>query len=563
MCVDPNWMPLEEISEESKHIGIAADILKEMEKNSGLNLQLVVTKSWEESMNKAKQRQCDIFSLAMKTPERLKYMNFTRPYVSFPFVVATRNTKIFIDSIDPLTGKELAMIKGYASAELFSKQYPNIKVVEVNSLLEGIRKVRNGEIFGYVDSLPTLAYAIQKEGITDIRIAGKLDKEWLLGIATRNDKPLLLNIMQKAIDSVNTDTIRSIYNKWLAIRYEERVNYSLLYKVIIGFIIMAILGYWRYIELSRINRTVEEKNVLLQQAYEKYFWLAENMDDVIWVLNPDGKFVYISPSITKLRGYSAEEVMNQTIWDAICIGSQQQVQNIMLSEIKAVRKGERPELQTLRIEQPCRDGSTVWTEVNVRLVVDENNGDKRFIGISRNITQALAYEKQLEKLALTDQLTGLYNRHKLDEILEQQQELANRYKTAYAVMILDIDHFKQVNDTFGHHVGDSTLMEFAQIMSDSTRQTDIIGRWGGEEFLIIVPHADKVSLLKMAEKLRENIEKHHFTTVEQITTSIGIAIHNQGDTLSCVLTRADEALYRSKEEGRNRVTFIQAPNSHN
>ncbi|WP_181388386.1 transporter substrate-binding domain-containing protein [Vibrio albus] len=554
MCVDPDWLPLESIDEESNHTGIAADILQEVMKNSGLNLQLVPTTSWQESIQLAKQRQCDIFSLAMETPERLKYMNFTRPYVSFPFVIATRNTEIYIDNMAPLVGKKLAMLKGYAPEELLGNEYTDIDIIRVDSRLEGMQLVRNQEVFGYVDALPPLASTIQKEGITDIRIAGKLDKNFELSIATRNDEALLLDIMQKALDTVSPEAIRSIYNKWLAIRYESRIDYSLLYKVVIGFAFIAFIGFWRHRELFNINKTIEEKNQQLQQAYKKYFWLAENMDDVVWVMNTEGKFIYISPSVEKLRGYTAEEVMLQTLDKVICEGSRQQVLESMQAEIDAVRNGEKSQMRTLRIEQPCRNGSTVWTEVNARLVVDKDTGEMRFIGLSRDITQTLSYEKQLENLALTDRLTGIFNRHKLDEILTQQVELTNRYKSKFAVMILDIDHFKQVNDTFGHHVGDSTLTEFAHILSVSTRQNDIAGRWGGEEFLIIVPHADKVSLLEMAEKLRKNIEEHHFDTVGRVTASIGVAIQEPGETVKSVLSHADEALYMSKQKGRNRVT---------
>lgn len=554
MCVDPDWMPLEGINNKSQHVGISADILKEVTKNTGLDLQLVTTASWQESIDLAKQRQYDIFSLAMKTPERLQYMDFTRPYVTFPFVVATRNTEVFIDDITSLSGKTLAMLKGYASTELFGEEYPDIKIIEVSSLLEGIRKVQQGEAFGYVDALPTLASAIQQEGITDIRIAGKVDKEWALSVATRNDEPLLLDVMQKALDSVRADTVRAIYNKWLAVRYESRVDYSLVYKVIIGFVLIVLLGFWRHRELFKINQTIAEKNHLLQKAYEKYSWLANNMDDVIWVISTEGKFIYVSPSVEKLRGYTALEAIMQTLDIAVCEGSKQQIRETMQVAIAAFSHGKKPQTQTLRIEQPCRDGSTVWTEVNIRLVVEKKTGEMRFIGLSRNITQTLAYEHELEKLALTDRLTGLYNRHKIDEILEHQIEVSNRYHHPFAVLILDIDHFKQVNDTYGHHVGDSTLVEFAQVLKDTTRQSDMVGRWGGEEFLVIVPHADKVSLLDMAEKLRTNIEQHQFDTVKQVTASIGIAIRREKETLASLLSRADEALYTSKHNGRNRVT---------
>lgn len=270
-CVDPDWLPIEGIDENGKHVGIGADILKKVAKNSGLNLQLVPTDSWSESLSMAQQGQCDFLALAMKTPERQEYLSFSRPYVSFPFVVATRNTAIYIDDMASLKGKKIAMLKDYASVEMFGIDHPEVDIVLVDSRLDGLRKVGDAEVFGYVDALPPLAAAIRKEGFTEIRIAGKIDKEWELSIATRKDEPLLLGIMQKALDTVAADEIQSIYNKWLAIRYEDRIDYSLLYKFIAGFVLIAVLGGVRHYELYRIKQTIEEKKSTIATGLRKVF----------------------------------------------------------------------------------------------------------------------------------------------------------------------------------------------------------------------------------------------------------------------------------------------------
>ncbi|MBR9869507.1 MAG: GGDEF domain-containing protein [Oceanospirillales bacterium] len=151
-------------------------------------------------------------------------------------------------------------------------------------------------------------------------------------------------------------------------------------------------------------------------------------------------------------------------------------------------------------------------------------------------------------------LTGLYNRHKVNEVLEEQLDLALRYNNSFAVMLLDIDHFKEVNDTYGHNVGDATLVEFSEILSVRTRKSDVVGRWGGEEFLIIVPQADKVDLVKMAESLRESIVTHTFSSVGKVTASIGLAIHRNDESISKLVYRVDSALYQSKQNGRNQVS---------
>jgi len=156
---------------------------------------------------------------------------------------------------------------------------------------------------------------------------------------------------------------------------------------------------------------------------------------------------------------------------------------------------------------------------------------------------------------MTDMLTGLYNRHKMDQELTQQKAVANRYNTNFAVMILDIDHFKRINDTFGHNVGDTSLKAFAQILREQTRESDLVGRWGGEEFLILIPEADKVSLEQMAENLRANVERYPFDVVGQLTTSVGVAVYHPGESIRELVSRADNALYRAKNSDRNCVVF--------
>lgn len=160
---------------------------------------------------------------------------------------------------------------------------------------------------------------------------------------------------------------------------------------------------------------------------------------------------------------------------------------------------------------------------------------------------------QLEKLSVTDKLTDVFNRIKLDSVLETELARSGRYATALSIIILDIDHFKRVNDNFGHQTGDSVLVEFAAILKSSVRNTDTVGRWGGEEFLIICPETDTKGALSLAENIRNKIEEHSFKTVGRVTASIGVSTFTAGDKEKDMIGRADTCLYKAKESGRNRV----------
>jgi diguanylate cyclase (GGDEF)-like protein len=171
-----------------------------------------------------------------------------------------------------------------------------------------------------------------------------------------------------------------------------------------------------------------------------------------------------------------------------------------------------------------------------------------FIIVFENITE-------LQKVAYTDHLTKLMNRVRIDEMLERCTNTYKRYKNIYSIILLDIDYFKLVNDTYGHLVGDDILKHIAIILSENTRNVDLVGRWGGEEFLIISRETDINGAFVLAEKIRKKIESYKFEIATHQTISMGIAQIKDNETVDELLKRADDALYEAKECGRNRVVI--------
>ncbi|MDC0933860.1 diguanylate cyclase, partial [Arcobacteraceae bacterium] len=165
--------------------------------------------------------------------------------------------------------------------------------------------------------------------------------------------------------------------------------------------------------------------------------------------------------------------------------------------------------------------------------------------------------KELEVLSITDKLTNTYNRIKLDSTIDTEIERALRYNTKFGIIIIDIDYFKIVNDTYGHQVGDMILVEFANILKGNTRKTDIVGRWGGEEFIIISPEADLKELLSLSEILREKIATNVFSVINHKTASFGVSTYRKNETVEEFINRADEALYKAKDNGRNKVETLE------
>lgn len=223
--------------------------------------------------------------------------------------------------------------------------------------------------------------------------------------------------------------------------------------------------------------------------------------------------------------------------------------------------------QTLsRMFVPLLVGSRVMGVMGIQSALAQTYGERE-ISIVRTLcaygaialvnderTQELREKnRELERLSVTDRLTGLYNRLRLDQVLAKEIHRSQRYPSCFAVVLLDIDHFKSVNDCYGHVVGDQVLIEIAGLLAAGTREVDVVGRWGGEEFLIICPETGSDGAMVVAEKLRASVADHNFATVGNKTSSFGVTAFRTNDTIASMMTRVDEALYRSKANGRKCV----------
>lgn len=161
--------------------------------------------------------------------------------------------------------------------------------------------------------------------------------------------------------------------------------------------------------------------------------------------------------------------------------------------------------------------------------------------------------EQTKVLAITDKLTGLYNRLEIDKRLEESIGGFKRYGTPFSVLIIDVDHFKRVNDMYGHQIGDMCLQKTSEVLKGRMRKTDVLGRWGGEEFIVICPNIGLAESILLGESIRRIIEEEDFDIEENYTVSIGVASVEEGDEENCIIKRADDNLYLAKSKGRNRV----------
>ncbi|MDP2283555.1 MAG: diguanylate cyclase [Pseudohongiella sp.] len=312
------------------------------------------------------------------------------------------------------------------------------------------------------------------------------------------------------------------------------------------------------------------------QDLARYRLLSEHAQDVIWTIDPNGTITYVSPSVQKVRGYTTEEAMRQPL-ELILTPDSIAINLAYFGELLAdVAAGRPPKAFRGQMEYLCKDGSTYWCDVVATPILAEDGSLVELLGVSRDIsaqkrqeaelkkakdaTEALnrALEeanKRLGKMATTDTLTGLWNRRHFEDRVSQEMLSADRYGHPLSVLIFDIDHFKRVNDTYGHLAGDDVLVELSARARQHIRATDLACRWGGEEFMILMPNTNAEEAMGVAEKLRAAFAANPIAGIGMITASFGVATYQTHESLDLWISRVDRALYEAKASGRNAVQF--------
>ncbi len=388
---DSAWAPMEFVDKDGNYKGIAIDYLRIIEKKLGIRFEIVKDQPWHQLLDQTKKRAIDMFTCVAPTTERGNYLSFTSPYITSPVVIFSRTEVPFIGNIAGLKGKKVAVVKGYAMDEILSRDHPEITLISVPDIQTALEMLESGNVFAYVGNLIVTSHHISQKGNYLVKVAGETPYELSLGMACRNDWPVFANILQKGLDSINTEERNRIYRNWISITYEHGFDYSLIWKIVGGGVL--ILSMFVFLN-RRLKYEVEKQTAALKLSEEQYKLLADNAADVIWTMDTSEKMTYISPAVKELRGVTPEEAMAESLPEKFTPVSLKKVREIF------AKKGQLDTPAIFEAKQPCIDGSTVWVEINVRNFIDESGNRIGLIGTSRNITerkQAEEEKKELEK----------------------------------------------------------------------------------------------------------------------------------------------------------------------
>jgi diguanylate cyclase (GGDEF)-like protein/PAS domain S-box-containing protein len=297
---------------------------------------------------------------------------------------------------------------------------------------------------------------------------------------------------------------------------------------------------------------LHEAETRLMNSEKRSRLLAENAWEVIWTMDLDGKITYVSPAVERMRGITPEEAMRQSLDEIHPPESAASVADYYRQVFAAIEAGAEPPMFRGENEYYRKDGSIMTGELQVIPHLDGSGKVIELIGVTRDISERKVFEAELRNLAVTDTLTGVWNRRHGTELLAADLS-ARRPGQALSLLMLDIDHFKTINDTFGHQAGDHVLIEIASRLRRSLRGSDMVARWGGEEFVVLLRDCALPDALRLAEDIRAAIAELPFGAMGSLTVSVGVAEARASEDLTTWLERADQALYRAKRSGRNEV----------
>lgn len=682
-CDTPYWMPYSK-NDSGRHIGMTSDYVAQFSKALDIEFQYIPSYSWGDTLQKAKDRSCDLVSALVDRPSRREYLDFTPGYLDTALSLATHRDAPYIDNLKALDGKRVAAVKGYASTAFIEHNFPNIVIVEVNSITQGLKLVEQSEVYGVAGTQGVLAFQIQNHYFDVLKLNGTFIDTWMQAVGTRNDEPILNSIMRKVVTAIPAQMHQDILQRWISvsvldantstltlqekaflakhpvIRFRTRSNRAPFEYQIDGKAYGLAIDYVRYIansigfkaefvvmdaspqeavaELAKEDARYDSilywvnsrswdsafnfgdvyltypvviisnkmdhfinglsdlngHRVVVEQGFLTYKWLVRDYPNIELVTAPSTLAALTMVDQGKVDAYVGNlAVTNYLIasgkMENIKVAAPTEYGNIDYSFVSAkdqpelasiLSKGYREitpaehtairanwftmqrvetmdyrlVLQVLGVAALLLVLSLIWS---ARLSRAKQYTEDALKKLQQAQNELQRRNEELRHISITDVLTGLNNRAKLEATLREQMRYIRRYpEYKFGVIMIDIDRFKVVNDTYGHHAGDEVLKRVSDLFQQYIREVDYIGRWGGEEFLVIAPHSNQRGLVLLAENLRAKLEGLELELVGRITSSFGVAVFTPGDSSESLLSRADKALYISKGKGRNCVTFL-------
>lgn len=530
--------PIEFSSPDGLFTGMGADVIEKVEDLLGVQFIKIPSTDWNEHLLALESGECAIAPTIVKTPERDEYAFFTTPYATAPVVIITDSRITGKVSLDDLAGLKIAVVSGYATEKYLMDQalLNDFEVIPVENVPQGLYSLSFNEVDAFVENLAVAAYYIDDLSIPNLRIAGETDYSFAWSIGISRKYPPLFSSIQKALDQVSDSDMAAIKKKWITLETDfgfsdETLRLIRISGLFLGILLISLAGITIFLR-KRLAQTVTN----LQESENKFRGFVEHSNDIIFTLNDRGKLTYVSPSWKTILGHEENEVIGKLYTNFI---HEDDVARCLEQQLKVLE--DKKQSGSLEYRVRCKDGQVRWHAANGSLI--EKNGRYSYVGVARDITESKQVEEKIRYMSLHDSLTDLYNRNYLET---EMARLDTKRQLPISIIMADVNGLKLINDTYGHEKGDQLLITAAGILSSSCRGEDILSRWGGDEFVILLPQTDQDEAWKICKRIARGCIDTNFDELP-ISIATGVACKvSQEQSLIEVLREAEDAMYKNK-----------------
>jgi len=566
--------------EQGRPQGIGASYVEILTQKLGVKVKHRPAAPWPEVLNGVRDRQLDLVGCIAKSTDREAFAEFSAAYLTMPIVIVTRTDAPFVSGLNTLQGWKMAIIRQVTTSSWLEKEKIKVEPVWRDTPLEALKAVSLGQADACIDNLASASYLIKKFGLLNLKIAAPTSwGEYQLSFAARKDWPLLISSMNKALATLTPEQHNDLLNRFMAVRFEHGVRREdIFHWVLLSGVPLALLTLAALYHNRRLRREVNERvraqketnqtngslkatmadlkrvEEALRRSESKFRSLFESSRDAVMLLDED-RFVDCNQATLEMFGCThAEEFIGKGMEDF-----SPDIQPTGESSVSAIQKNVATAMAegSVFFEWVYKKADGAEFPAEVRFGDVEVDGHTLLQALVRDISERKCMEKKLKLLALTDPLTGVDNRRSFLEKGKRELVRSLRYQHSLAFLMLDVDHFKAINDTYGHQAGDLVLQELTSHSQQVLRHNDMFGRLGGEEFALLLPETDLCKAKEVGERIRcalENLAVEYEGQTIRFTVSLGLSVlKGNSDTMIKVMSRADSALYQAKAEGRNRL----------
>jgi len=571
IAFEGDFPPYSFINEAGQLEGISYDTIRLISKKLNIELEIDKRVVWEEIYQAALDKQIDVIATMVDRPEREYQFAFTRPYVFKSLVIVTHEMNTQIKGRNDLSGRIVALVKGYQYSVDILKAFPEITPFYVDNMHDALVAVETQQADAAISYYAATYFIQNKYLLSHIKVAAFYDRNSANeSIAVRKDQPILAEIFQKGLGLITETEVQAIKSKWYP-PIKVPNDYKAIRQIVSIFLgVLGVMILWigqiKYqsrklkktknkllvtnSELNELKGNLEtqvfQRTKQLQNSEQKYRSLVENLRDEYFFYKHDlnGVITYLSPSFTSILGYKTNDCMQDFSYFLSDHSDNSKVVDYNARSIK----GEK--VPAYEIEVVDNHGYKHKLEILETPLYDDQGLCIGVEGIAHDITLLKQTHERLNWLSYYDELTGLANRRLFKERFEQIIALSHRSNQSMALLFLDLDRFKTVNDSLGHAVGDEVLRETAGRLKTQLRDSDISARMGGDEFTLILPDTGADAAENVAKKVIESLLAPYVYNDQQfiLGTSIGIAIYPQdGEDADTLLQQADAAMYVAKK----------------